>query len=333
MSFFVANAHTPVYDPGMERLQAYTYRLNVPNGLATTHLSRQVGCARLVWNKGLALSKERYPGLATLCAMLPAWKQELPFLAAADSIVLQQALRNLDRAWQNFFQFPEHFDRPVMHRRGLHDSFRIVGAAAKKLKAGRVWVPKLGWLKFRVSRPWLGEVKSITFSRRAGKWYISVQTVRQVPEPAKRVDAWVGIDVGIAQYASLSTGEHKRSIFALGKNACRLKNLQRKLAGQQKFSNRRKKQVRRIAAMQHHIAMMRQDHAHKVSSEIVKKHGRIRMEDLQLVNMMRSAKGKVESPGKKRKGQKWVESQACRPRSAAATHVHRVQAGVVRRHF
>lgn len=287
-----------MYIGDMQRLQAFKYRLNVPKGAARTHLSRQVGCARLVWNRGIALSVDKYPGNGVLSALLPAWKRELPFLAEADSIVLQQSLRNLDRAWKNFFEYPETYDRPVLHKRGIHDTFRIAGAAAKKLEADRVWVPKFGWLKFRASRPWVGEVKNITFSRKAGKWYISIQTSREVAEPVKRQDAWLGIDVGVAQYATLSTGEHKPSIYALAQNEKRLDKMQRKLARQHKFSNRWKKQKRRIGALQHHIAMKRQDYAHKVSSEIVTKHGRIRMEDLRLVNMMKSAKGTVEKPGK-----------------------------------
>lgn len=117
----------------MQRLQAFEYRLNGTRGAAQTHLSQQAGCARLVWNRGIALSKDRYPGFKVLCALLPIWKQELPFLAEADSIALQQALRHLDRAWQNFFEYPETYDKPVLHKRGIHDSFRIVGGAAKNL--------------------------------------------------------------------------------------------------------------------------------------------------------------------------------------------------------
>jgi putative transposase len=281
----------------MRRQQGYKFRLNLPTG-AATRLSQQAGCVRVVWNRAMALSKDKYPGFKTLCALLPAWKQELPWLADADSIALQQSLRNLDRAWQNFFKFSESYDRPGFKKRGDRDSFRIVGAAAQKTEASRVWLPKFGWLHFRVSRPWEGSVKSVTFSRKAGKWYVSILTEREVAEPVKRQGDWLGIDVGIAQYATLSTGEHKPSICALRQAQKRLTKLSRKLQRATKGSRRRRKTKLRLAACHAQIANKRADHAHKVSSEIVTKHGRIRMEDLRLVNMMKSAKGTIEQPGK-----------------------------------
>jgi putative transposase len=281
----------------MKRQQGYKYRLNLPSG-AATRLAQQAGCVRVVWNRGVALSKDKYPGNSVLSALLPAWKRQLPWLADSDSIALQQSLRNLDRAWKNFFKFPESFNRPTFKKRGHRDSFRIVGAAAAKTEANRVWLPKFGWLHFHESRPWVGVVKSVTFSRKAGKWYVSILAEREAAEPVRRQGDWLGIDVGIAQYATLSTGQHMPSIFALRKAQKRLTKLSRKLARATKASRRRRRTKLRLAACHAQIANKRADHAHKVSSEIVTKHGRIRMEDLRLVNMMKSAKGTVEKPGK-----------------------------------
>ncbi len=281
----------------MKRQQGYKYRLNLPSG-AATRLSQQAGCVRVVWNRAMAMSKDKYPGNAALSALLPAWKKELPWLAESDSIALQQSLRNFDRAWQNFFAFPESFARPTFKKRGDHDSFRIVGAAAAKTQSSRVWLPKFGWLHFRASRPWQGTVKSVTFSRKAGKWYVSILTEREVAAPAQRQADWLGIDVGIAQYATLSTGEHKPSISVFKRSQKRLTKLSRKLERASQGSRRRQKTKQRLAACHAQIANKRADHAHKVSSDIVTKHGRIRMEDLRLVNMMKSAKGTTEEPGK-----------------------------------
>jgi putative transposase len=203
-----------------------------------------------------------------------------------------------DNTWQNFFSFPESYDRPGFKKRGDRDSFRIVGAAAQKTEANRVWLPKFGWLHFRVSRPWQGTVKSVTFRRRAGKWYVSFLTECEVAEPVKRQGDWLGIDVGIAKYATLSTGKHMPSVYAL-RHACqRLTKLSRKLQRATKGSYRRRRTKMRLAACHAQIANKRADHAHKVSSEIVTKHGRVRMEDLRLVNMMKSAKGTIDEPGK-----------------------------------
>jgi len=282
----------------MQRMQAYRYRLNVkaPGGL--TYLSRVVGCCRFVWNRAMSLSTPKYPGFKTLCALLPVWKQELPWLAEVDSIALQQVLRNFDRAWQNFFVSPERFKRPTFKKRFAHDSFRVVGAAAGKTEQNRVWVPKLGWLPFRVSRPWRGKVTSVTYSRKAGKWYVSLQCQVEVAQPSKRDDDWMGVDVGISRYATLSDGTHYAGVHAHKRHQRRLARLQRRLKNRKKTSRRYKKAALRVARLQHHIACMRLNRAHVVSSDLVKNHGRIRMEDLRLSNMMKSAKGTVACPGK-----------------------------------
>ena len=283
----------------MVKLQAFKYRLNVRTQAAQTYLSRQVGCNRFVWNKGLAASQEKYPGYGALSALLPVWKQESPWLSEVDSIGIQQSLRQLDRAWQNFFQFPDTYDRPTWKKRLNKDAYRIVGAAAKKVGQGRVWVPKLGWLTFRQSRPWRGEVTSATITRKARRWYVSLQCKVQVAPPASRAEEpWLGIDVGVAQYATLSTGEHKPGVHAFKRNQRKLARLQRKLARQKLYSRRRANTKIRVAQMHHRIASIRHDYAHQVSSELVKNHGRIRMEDLRLVNMMASAAGTLENPGK-----------------------------------
>jgi putative transposase len=282
----------------MQRMQAFKYRLDVRDGDLATQLSRTVGCCRFVWNRAVALSRERYPGFKALCALLPSWKRELPWLAEVDSIALQQSLRNFDRAWQNYFQAPEHFARPAFHRRFAHDAFRFVGAAAAKTKSDRVWVPKCGWVRFRASRKWVGRVSSVSISRVADRWYVSLQCTVEVAEPALREGPWLGIDVGIARYATLSDGSHCPAINALQGQRRRLAHLQRRVARKAKGSRRRKKAALRVARMHQKIANMRADHAHRVSTQLVKNHGRIRMEDLRLVNMMKSARGTVENPGK-----------------------------------
>lgn len=282
----------------MKRMQAFKYRLDVRDAATDTHLSQQVGCCRFVYNKGLELSADRYPGNLALSRSLVAWKQQYPWLADADSIGLQQALRNLDRAWVNFFTEPERFEKPQFKRRFKHDTYRYVGAAAAKTMQDAVWLPKLGWCKFRCSRPWQGAVKSVTVSRRAGRWYVSLQCEVHVVEPVPRLDDWVGIDVGIARYATLSDASHYAGVHSFRRSTRALARLQRLFDRKKKGSARRRKLAARVAALHAHIANQRQDRAHKVSSDIVKKHGRVRMEDLRLVHMMASARGTLENPGK-----------------------------------
>lgn len=281
----------------MKRLQSYKYRLNLPDG-AATRLSQYAGCARLVWNLALVAGGLNYTNFRKTCAMLPIWKEKFAFLRDADAVSLQQSLRDLERAWKNFHDFPDDFNRPVYKKRQSHSSFRIVGKPARKTLQGKVWLPKFGWLAYRNSRPWCGKVTNVTFSRRANRWYVSILCEREVADPAKRQDNCVGIDVGIARYATLSTGEWAPSIFAYRRARRKLAKLARKLARAKKGSKRRIKTKMRLAACHAQIANKRAAHAHQVSSLIVKKHGRVKMEDLRLSNMMKSAKGTVENPGK-----------------------------------
>lgn len=126
----------------MKRAQAFKYRLNVRDKKTETYLSQQVGCARFVWNKALALSETEYPGNKALSALLPQWKIEFPWLGEADSIGLQQALRNFNQAWQNFFREPGRVGRPKFKKRLVNDSYRFVGAAAFKTRSNAIWLPK-----------------------------------------------------------------------------------------------------------------------------------------------------------------------------------------------
>jgi putative transposase len=283
----------------VNRTQAYKYRMIVKTRELETSLSRTVGCCRFVWNRAAALSAERYPGYHALSAMLPAWKRELPWLAEVDSIALQQVLRNFDRAWKNFFENPGHYHRPTFKKRFAHDSFRFVGAAAAKAEQNRIWVPKVGWVPFRMSRHWQGRVTSVTVSRVAGRWFAALQCSVEVAEPQARFDPWIGVDVGVTEYAASSDGALYKGVETLETNRRKLVKLQRKFNRSEKGGKRRRKVALRVARQYSKMANARIDRAHKVSSQLVKNHGRIRMEDLRVKNMMKSAKGTVDAPGKK----------------------------------
>jgi putative transposase len=133
--------------------QAYKYRVKLRDVATETYLSQQVECARFVWHKALALCEREYLGNKALSAFLPTWKREHVWLADADSIGLQQSLRHFNQAWQNLFREPGRVGRPKFNKRLANDSYRFVGGAAAKTRDDAIWLPKLGWVKFRVSRP------------------------------------------------------------------------------------------------------------------------------------------------------------------------------------
>jgi putative transposase len=194
----------------MWRLQAFKFEL-MPNGEQTRNLRQFAGSCRFVYNKALARSVERYQkkekrlGYATLCALLPNWKMEHEFLSDAPAQALQQALKNLERAYTNFFQ--KRADFPKFKKRGQRESFRIPQGFEVDNQNGRIKLPKLGWVRYRKSQDVLGAPKNITISESCGKWYVSVQTEREVETPQHLSTSAVGMDWGVVNFATLSNGE------------------------------------------------------------------------------------------------------------------------------
>ena len=155
----------------MKRLQAYKYEL-MPTGDQQRDMRRFSGSCRFVFNKTLALQKERYErgekklGYVGLCKLLTEWRNgtETPWLKDAPVHPLQQTLKDLERAYANFFA--KRADYPRYKKKGRHDSFRYPDPKQIKLDQGnsRIFLPKLGWLRYRNSRQALGEVKQVTVS-------------------------------------------------------------------------------------------------------------------------------------------------------------------------
>ena len=154
-----------------------------------------------------ATSAEKKLGYAGLCKLLTEWRNgaETPWLADAPVHPLQQTLKDLERAYSNFFA--KRADFPRFKKKNRHDSFRYPDPKQIKLDQtnSRIFLPKLGWLHYRNSRDILGAVKNITVSQSCGKWFVSIQTEREVEQPIPNGGA-VGIDMGIARFATLSDG-------------------------------------------------------------------------------------------------------------------------------
>jgi putative transposase len=135
----------------------------MPNGEQLGNLRQFAGSCRFVYNKALALNLERYEkkeqrlGYAELCALLPHWKLEHPFLSDVPAQALQQALKNLERAYANFYQKRAGF--PKFKKKGQPQSFRVPQGFEVDNQNGCIKLPKLGWMRYRKSRDILGEPK------------------------------------------------------------------------------------------------------------------------------------------------------------------------------
>jgi putative transposase len=263
------------------------------------------GSQRFVFNRALALQKARYAegakklGYAALCKELTGWRNsgETPWLAGSPIHPLQQSLKDLERAYTNFFQGRADF--PKFKRKGRSESFRYPDPKQFRLEQAnsRIFLPKLGWLRYRNSREVEGELRNVTVSLSGGKYFVSIQTRREVPEPVHQSTSVVGIDVGIARFATLSDGAVIEPLNSLKKHQQRLKRYQRAMARKVKFSNNWKKAKAKVARVATHVANARRDFLHKASTTISKTHAVVVVEDLQVRNMSRSAKGTIEAPG------------------------------------
>jgi len=180
--------------------------------------------------------------------------QRLQAFKYAPTHPLQQALKDLERAYTNFFA--KRADFPRFKKKGQGDGFRYPDPKQIKLDQAnsRIFLPKLGWLHYRNSREMLGEVKQVTVSGGSGKWFVSIQTGREVEQPMPQASSAIGIDVGIARFATFSDGSFLAPLHSFKKHEQRLKRYQRAMSRKTKFSNNWKKakaRVQRILPCRH----------------------------------------------------------------------------------
>jgi putative transposase len=263
--------------------------------------------ARYVWN--LCVEQESHwrpgrgkmPRFAGRCRQLSEARAAEPWLAAGSVIVQQQAIRDHDQAMRNYYARTHR--RPSWRKAGRDEGFRIVHLKpgdVRRLnrKTGEVRVPKAGWVRFRWSRQVPQDAKSFRVTRdRAGRWHVAFAVVPE-PVPAPGTGEAVGIDRGVAVSAALSTGELLHVPGLSVPERRRLRRLERRLARALRGSNRRARVRLATARLKARARDRRKDWAEKTSTDIAGRFDVIRVEDLYITNMTRSAKGTVEEPGR-----------------------------------
>jgi putative transposase len=290
-----------------------------------------------VWNKGLEYQLaarqrgEPVPRYAALCNLLPAWKIEHPWLKEIHSQVLQQALKDLDRAWAKHFKDLAAVKRggmkskdaagePDFRHYGQGESFRYPQPKPEHIDAanGRVFLSKIGWCRYRNSRKPEGDIKQITVSQDAGRWFVSL--TMEVDKLLPCAGEIVAADRGVTDTLALSDGQciaplnaHKKAQFRLRRYQ---RSVSRKIEAQKREmgldpkapfpkgvrppkSNRQRRAESKVAKSHRKIAMQRKDWAHKLTTGIADEAAIVVLEDLKIRNMTASAKGTAEAPGKR----------------------------------
>ena len=292
----------------MERLKAYKFRI-YPTEEQEIFFAKTFGCVRKVYNLMLNDRKKAYeevkndPSKKMIFPTPAKYKKEFPFLKEVDSLALANAQLNLDKAYKNFFRdksvgFPRFKSKknPVQSYTTNNQNGTVALIDSKFIK-----VPKLkSLIRIKLHRQPKGMIKSATISRHAsGKYYISLLCKEEINELPKTNSA-IGIDLGITDFAILSDGQKIDNHKFTSKMEKKLKREQRKLSKRALLAKNKgiplseaknyQKQKRKVARLHEKVMNQRTDFLNKLSTEIIKNHDIICIEDLNVKGMLRNHK-------------------------------------------
>lgn len=280
-------------------IKSYEFRL-YPNSEQKTLLEKTFGCCRFVYNHYLAKSIEDYENTRKSnscnqnCKDLTHLKKDYKWLSEVSSTALQQSIRHLDAAYQNFFRRVKQGKTPgfpKFKRKSSNQSFTVPKDAPSTLaiKENKIQIPKLKFVKFKQDREIQGRIVSAIVSKTSsGKYYISLCCVDVPVEEFEKTGSVVGLDLGIKDFAITSDGGKIENPKFLRKSEKRIKQLQRQLSRKQKGSNNRAKAKIKLARKHEKVANQRKDFLHKITTNLVKNHDLIVCEDLQVKNMAKN---------------------------------------------
>lgn len=283
-------------------LKSYKFRL-YPNKEQESLIQKTFGCVRFVYNQCLAYKIDKYKTEEVSLSKIDinnyknhTLKAEYEWLKEVDKFALDNAVINLDSAYQKFFKehkgFPKfkskknnrnsyktncnHIDRP-------HPTIEV------DFKNQKIKLPKLKWVKVRGVRYFDGKIKSTTISQTpSGKYYCSVLVEQEDYSPFAETGCDVGIDLGIKDFAITSDGDKISNPKYLAKSEKKLVKLQRQLSRKSSDSNNRNKARIKLARAWDKITNQRTDFLQKLSTELIRKYDVICLEDLNVAGMVKN---------------------------------------------
>ena len=271
--------------------RGYKFRLE-PTHEQAILINKTLGCCRWVYNNALDRKSKAYKrrgknlSATFLKNQLPALKRAKPWLAEVDSTALQQAIDHMDAAYQNFFKGTAKYPKFKSKHNELQ-SYKTVSTSLRIEDNKHVNLPILGVVRCRMHRQPKGTIKSATVSRHAGNYYISILCEEDEPAKLPTTANIIGIDLGIKEFAVDSNGLVYENPKYLKKSLDKLKLEQQKLSRITKGSNNYYKQKKKIAKLHLHIANQRLDHAHKLSTKLIRENQIISIEDLDIKSMLK----------------------------------------------
>ena len=295
-------------------LRAYKTELDL-NNKQRTLCAKHAGTARFAYNWGLACKIQAYktgqkvPTAIDLHRELNALKKtDFPWMYEVSKCAPQEALRNLDKAFDNFFRrvklkkagkFTGKVGFPKFKSKKCGPgSFRLTGKI--KVKKEKIKLPRLGWLRLKEKKGYIPtnniKILSVTVSEKARHWFVSVQVEQEI-EKSQATGTPIGVDLGIKKMAVCSDGRKFENPKALNKSLRSLRRAQRELSRRKKGGTNREKSRRKVAKLHYRIANIRKDAIHKATSSIVAKIKPVEqrpsvvvIEDLTVSNMLKNRK-------------------------------------------
>ena len=288
--------------------KAFKYRLKT-NPEIEHVFSVFAGHSRFVWNYFWHINKRRLENKQKIMRYfemnywLTLLKQsdEYGFLSDAPAHILQQKLKDLDKAFRDGFDKKQPLKRmPGLKKKTLDNSFRYPEPKQFRIDNKRLFLPKVSWVGFFKSQNIVGIPKNLTISKQNKNWFCSIQVEldKDISQKSISLSNVVGIDVGITKFAALSNGEYIEPINSFRSQEKRLAKAQRLLTRKEKFSNNWRKCVKQIQGIHSKIKNIRLDFLHKETTKLSKNHALVVVEDLKIKNMSRSAKGTDTRPGR-----------------------------------
>ena len=272
-----------------------------PNNKQATYFAKAAGVARFAYNWGLEKWKEQYnkhkenkanpmPSQLSLRRHLNSIKKEqFPWMLEVTKNAPQMALIYLGKSFNNFFRGTAKY--PKFHKKGIHDSFSLTNDQFA-INNSKIRIPHIGWVNMRESLRFFGKIMSATITRVADKWFVSVTVeIQENPhlQKAKNQGA-VGVDLGVSNLATLSTGEYIPGVKSHKLLLTKLRRLSRSLSRKQKGSNNRNKARIKIAKLHFRIKNLRLDCLHKLTTRLTSCFHTIGIEDLNVKGMLKNHK-------------------------------------------
>jgi putative transposase len=290
----------------MKVVRGYKTELDLNNEERTACL-KHAGVSRFAYNWGLARSKEAYrttgkrPTAIDLHKELNKLKQtDFPWMYETSKCAPQEALRDLDTAYKNFFRRVElkkqgkwkgklGFPTVKKKSKGI-GSFRLTGSI--NVFSDAVQLPRLGCLHLHEHAfiPADAKVLSATVSEQAGRWFVSIQVEEDVEQPAPTATSAIGVDLGIKTLATLSDGKAFANPRALKHAQKSLRRLERQKSRRKLGGKNRKKTCQKLAKQHARVANIRKDIAHKLTTSLCKNHALVAIEDLHVNGMLKNHK-------------------------------------------